>query len=58
MSKDGSLDEAEYVAYFQPYDFPYMYEVEMERAMKDLDKDSDGHISIQEFIGGMSAYSL
>uniref|UniRef100_A0A0B7B4B9 Reticulocalbin-3 n=1 Tax=Arion vulgaris TaxID=1028688 RepID=A0A0B7B4B9_9EUPU len=51
VNKDGFLDETEYIAYFQPYDFPYMYDVEMERAMKDLDKDTDGYISIQEFIG-------
>ncbi|CAG5127492.1 unnamed protein product [Candidula unifasciata] len=51
VNKDGFLAEEEYIAYFQPYDFPHMYEVEMERAMKDLDKDGDGFISIQEFIG-------
>ncbi|BFZ16744.1 hypothetical protein BsWGS_19784 [Bradybaena similaris] len=51
VNADGSLDEKEYIAYFQPYDFPHMYEVEMERAMKDIDKDADGFISMQEFIG-------
>jgi Ca2+-binding EF-hand superfamily protein len=54
VNKDGFLDEAEYIAYFQPYDFPHMYEVEMERAMKDLDKDLDGFVSMQEFIGEIS----
>lgn len=56
MNKDGFLDEKEYIAYFQPYDFPHMYEVEMERAMKDLDKDTDGFISMQEFIGGLFTF--
>ncbi|CAL1532728.1 unnamed protein product [Lymnaea stagnalis] len=51
LNKDGFLDENEYVAYFQPYDFPHMYQVEMERSMKDMDDDSDGTISMQEFIG-------
>ena len=52
MDKDGSLDDKEYLAFFQPYDFPHMYEVEMAKTMKDFDKDKDGFVSKEEFIGG------
>ncbi|XP_059140269.1 reticulocalbin-2-like [Physella acuta] len=51
LDKDGVLDENEYIAYYQPYDFPHMAEVEMEKAMRDADKDKDGFVSIKEFIG-------
>ncbi|KAH9523717.1 Reticulocalbin-2 [Bulinus truncatus] len=51
LDKDGSLNEDEYVAYYQPYDFPHMFQVEMERSLHDLDKDGDGFISMKEFIG-------
>ncbi|GFR92796.1 calumenin-B, partial [Elysia marginata] len=51
QNKDGSLDAAEYMAFFQPYDFPHMFEVEMAKTMKDFDKDKDGFVSKQEFIG-------
>ena len=54
LDRDGSLDETEYLAYFQPYDFPHMFEVEMEKTMKDFDKDKDGFVSKDEFIGGKS----
>lgn len=52
LDKDGALSQEEYVAYFQPYDFPHMFQVEMERSMHDIDKDADGFISMEEFIGG------
>ncbi|XP_055886146.1 reticulocalbin-2-like [Biomphalaria glabrata] len=51
LDKDGALSQEEYVAYFQPYDFPHMFQVEMERSMHDIDKDADGFISMEEFIG-------
>jgi len=51
VNKDGFLDESEYYAYFQPYDYPHMFPSEMERTMKEFDKDSDGFVSMEEFIG-------
>lgn len=49
--KDGALNEKEYVAFEFPYDFKHMHEVEMDRSMKDYDKNADGFISLQEFLG-------
>lgn len=49
--KDGALNEKEYVAFEFPYDFKHMHEVEMDRSMKDYDKNADGTISLQEFLG-------
>jgi len=51
VDKDGFLDESEYYAYFQPYDYPHMFPSEMERTMKEFDKDSDGFVSMEEFVG-------
>ncbi|GFO42632.1 reticulocalbin-2-like protein [Plakobranchus ocellatus] len=51
LDKDGSLDENEYLAFSQPYDYPHMFEVEMARSMKEFDKDKDGFVSMEEFIG-------
>ncbi|XP_005107699.1 reticulocalbin-2 [Aplysia californica] len=51
LNQDGSLDENEFLAYFQPYDYPHMFEVEIERTMKEMDKDGDGSVSMEEFIG-------
>ena len=52
LNKDESLDEEEFRAFFLPYNYPHMFPLEMERAMKDLDKDSDGFVSMEEFVGG------
>lgn len=49
--KDGSLNAKEYCAFEFPYDFEYMHEVELNRAMHDYDKNKDGLISLQEFLG-------
>lgn len=53
LDKDGALDIQEYMAFFQPFDFPHMYEVEMAKTMKDFDKDGDGFVSQQEFVGDL-----
>ena len=50
-NKDGSLDEQEYVAFEFPYDFEHMHDIEMNRAMKDYDKNSDGFVTLEEFLG-------
>lgn len=51
LNKDGILEEEEFMAYFLPYNYAHMFPLEMERAMKELDKDNDGHVSMEEFIG-------
>ncbi|XP_005111993.1 reticulocalbin-3 [Aplysia californica] len=52
LDKDGFLNVTEIVAFFDPYDFPYMYDVETERAIVGLDKDYNGKLSLLEFVGG------
>ncbi|RUS85153.1 hypothetical protein EGW08_007057 [Elysia chlorotica] len=51
LDKDGSLDDKEYMAFFQPYDYPHMHDIEMSKTMKDFDKDNDGFVSRDEFTG-------
>jgi len=50
LDKDGSLDSKEFQAFFLPHNFPHMYDIEMERAMKDMDKNKDGSVALDEFI--------
>lgn len=51
LDKSGSLDENEYRAYFQPYDYPHMYAAEMDRTMREMDTNKNGFIDRDEFLG-------
>ncbi|XP_046327571.2 calumenin-like isoform X2 [Haliotis rufescens] len=51
LDKSGSLDKSEYVAFYHPYDFEHMHQYEIERGIKDYDKDGDGQVSMKEFVG-------
>ena len=54
LNNDGVLDKNEYVAFYHPYDYEYMHKFEIERGIKDYDKDNDGVVTVDEFIGGKS----
>ena len=56
LNKDGSLDGEEYVAFVYPYDFAHMHDVELERTLQEQDKDKDGIITKEEFIGDSMYY--
>lgn len=49
--KDEALNLKEYVAFEFPYNFERMHELEMNRAMKDFDKNGDGVVSLEEYLG-------
>lgn len=48
---DGILDFSEYVNFLHPEDAPHMREVVVKETLDDLDKDKDGTVSIDEYIG-------
>ncbi|XP_046565805.1 reticulocalbin-1-like [Haliotis rubra] len=51
LDKNKMLDKSEYVAFYHPYDFEHMHKFEIERGIKDYDKDNDGKVSLAEYIG-------
>ena len=48
---DGSLSFDEYVNFLHPEDALHMREVVVKEALQDLDKDKNGVISLDEYIG-------
>jgi len=48
---DGKLTFTEYVNFLHPEDAPHMREVVVKETLDDLDKNKDGRISIDEYIG-------
>lgn len=51
VNKDGELDREEYVAFYHPYNYAHMHNIEVERVLREHDKDKDGLLSFKEFIG-------
>jgi len=50
-NKDDALDKSEYVAFYSPFNYEHMHHIELERTMHTHDKDKDGALSLDEFIG-------
>lgn len=51
INKDGYLDSEEFKAYTHPEETPRMFPLLLRQALDDKDRDKDGSISFQEFIG-------
>lgn len=50
-NKDGKLSKDEFAAMIHPHQFEHMKHFVLEDAMKQLDTDNDGYVSMDEYIG-------
>lgn len=50
---DDALTKEEFTAFLHPVDHPAMRDVVLSETIEDIDKDKDGKISIEEYIGDM-----
>lgn len=51
--KDGFLIKTEFQNFLHPEDAPHMRDIVVQETLEDIDKDQDGKISIEEYIGDM-----
>ncbi|XP_023930230.1 calumenin-B-like [Lingula anatina] len=51
QDKNNLLDENEYAAFLHPYDYKHMTDAEVAVTLLSLDKDKNGELSFQEFLG-------
>lgn len=51
QNKDGFLDASEHAAFLFPGDFEYMLDHEISRTLTDLDRNNDGYIDFDEYLG-------
>lgn len=51
QNKDGVLTEEEYKLFLSPEEFPEMFPVILSQTLREKDKNDDGRIDFQEFIG-------
>lgn len=50
---DDALTKAEFTDFLHPEESKYMRDVVVEETVEDIDKDDDGRISVEEYIGDM-----
>ncbi|XP_039294645.1 calumenin isoform X1 [Nilaparvata lugens] len=50
---DDALNKVEFQAFLHPEETPYMRDIVVVETMEDIDKDKDGKLSLEEYIGDM-----
>ena len=53
LNKDDSLTKDELTSFLHPEEFDHMKDIMVEETIDDIDKDKDGRISLDEYIGDM-----
>jgi hypothetical protein len=51
VNGDGALDREEFAAFLHPEETPHMKDIVVLETMEDIDKDKDGKISLEEYVG-------
>ena len=51
VDQDNLLSKEEYGAFCQPWEYEHMYDTVAQENLEDVDKDKDGRISLQEYLG-------
>ena len=51
--KDGSLAMYEFKHFLHPEDVEHMRDIVIQETIEDIDKDGDGRLSVDEYIGDM-----
>merc|ERR1712002_677885 len=53
VDKNGELTKEEFQAFLHPEDADHMRDIVVTETLEDIDKDGDGKINIEEYIGDM-----
>ena len=51
LDKNGKLEYEEFVAFIHPEERDHMFDIVVEETMEDIDKNHDGKLSVDEYIG-------
>lgn len=49
--KDGFLTRKEFILFTHPEEYPEMFPLILEQTLRDKDKNNDGYIDFQEYMG-------
>ena len=53
LDNDGELNREEFKAFLHPEDQDHMKDIVVTETLEDIDKDGDGAINVDEYIGDM-----
>lgn len=51
VDKDNKVTKEEYTAFLHPEEYDHMKDVVIDETLEDIDKDGDGFVSIDEYLG-------
>lgn len=51
VDKDNKITKEEYTAFLHPEEYDHMKDVVVDETLEDIDKDGDGSVSIDEYLG-------
>lgn len=51
LDRDGELNREEFVLFISPEEYPQMLPIILNQTLRDKDKNGDGKIDFQEFVG-------
>ena len=57
-NNDGHMDKKEFADFLHPEDAHHMRDIVIEETLEDIDKDNDGVISLDEYIGKLLNFLL
>ena len=55
VDQDNKITKEEYTAFLHPEEYDHMKDVVVEETLDDIDKDGDGFVSLQEYLGEFRA---
>lgn len=51
VNKDNEITKEEYTAFLHPEEYDHMKDVVIDETLQDIDKDGDGFVSLDEYLG-------
>ena len=51
INKDNKITKEEYTAFLHPEEYDHMKDVVVDETLQDIDKDGDGFVSLEEYLG-------
>lgn len=56
VDKDNKVTKEEYTAFLHPEEYDHMKDVVVNETLEDIDKDGDGFVSMEEYLGTLVNY--
>ena len=58
VNKDNEITKEEYTAFLHPEEYDHMKDVVVDETLQDIDKDGDGSVSLDEYLGKLLFYFI